>query len=48
LDVDNFLDGGKTAVLAATIEVQAPCAPAAGGSEAGTVAEVANVLCLQR
>jgi hypothetical protein len=43
-NVDDFLDRRETAVLAATIEVQAPRAPAAGGSKAGTVAEVANVL----
>lgn len=44
LDVDNLLDGGQAAVLVATVEVEAPNAPAAESSNTGTVAEVANVL----
>ena len=46
-DVDNLFDGSQAAVLAATVEVEAPGAPAAEGSKAGGIAEVANVLRLQ-
>jgi len=44
-DVHDFLDGSQTAVLAVTIEVEPPRAPAADSSKTGGVAEVANIHC---